>query len=302
MYSWDDSLEDWALPGAYKFDSAGSERRKSEARKAESAGPRAYHKRSGPQWKLVDPNRVRTTASRTPVVVAVDVTGSMRRWPFEIFDRLPLLYNTLSQYRQDLEVLFVAIGDARCDQWPLQVTEFAKGYALEQQLKALYGEGGGGDEPESYGLFAYWLNRQLKLENKPDEKPFLIVFGDASMHKQVTREEIESVLPEQGGQGCSAQNEWREVSKNWNTWFLRRKGTPGDAIDKQWSSALGHQQILHIEDEPRAVDMAMGLIARHWGCISDFKSNMAARQAKSAVQKLLQCVERAMSWRDSRAS
>ena len=25
----------------------------------------------------------------------------MASWPFEIFDRLPLLYNTLSQYRED---------------------------------------------------------------------------------------------------------------------------------------------------------------------------------------------------------
>ena len=35
------------------------------------------------------------------------MTGSMQTWPAEIFDRLPLLYNTLAQYRPDLEVLFV---------------------------------------------------------------------------------------------------------------------------------------------------------------------------------------------------
>jgi len=302
MYSWSDSLEDWALPGAYKFDSAGSSRRKAEARRAESAGPRAYHDRKGPLWKLVDPNRVRSTSSRNPLVVAVDVTGSMARWPFEIFDRLPLLYNTLSQYREDLEVLFVAIGDARIDQWPLQVTEFAKGYALEQQLKALYGEGGGGDEPESYGLFAYWMNRMLELQSDPQQKPFLIVFGDAPMHTQVTPEEIRSVLPDDKSQACSALREWQKLTRNWNTWFLRRQGSPQDAIDKQWKEALGHEQILHIQDEPRAVDMAMGLVARHWGCMSDFKSNMSARQSQSAVRKLLQQVERAMSWRDSRAS
>ena len=33
----------------------------------------------------------------------------MASWPFEIFDRLPLLYNTLSQYREDLEICFAAI-------------------------------------------------------------------------------------------------------------------------------------------------------------------------------------------------
>lgn len=290
MYSWSDSLEDWALPGAYKYNSTGAARRRSEASKADKEGPRTYHSRSGPQWNLVDPNRTRATSSTNPLVVAVDVTGSMQRWPFEIFDRLPLLYNTLSQYREDLEVLFVAIGDARYDRWPLQVTEFAKGYALEQQLKALYGEGGGGDEPESYGLFAYWLNRQVKLQSDPQEKPFLIVFGDAPMHTQVTAKEIRSVLPKEKTEGSSAAREWAHVNRTWNTWFLRRQGKQGDAIDRQWSAAMGHQQILHIQDEPRAVDLAMALIARHWGFLSDFQANMSARQTRSAVKKLMQKV------------
>ena len=46
------------------------------------------------------------------------MTGSMANWPFEIFDRLPLLYNTLSQYREDLEICFAAIGDAGVDRSP----------------------------------------------------------------------------------------------------------------------------------------------------------------------------------------
>lgn len=300
MYSWDDNLEDWAMPGAYAFDGAHGARRQAEARKAAAAGPRTYHTRSGPLWTLVDPNRVRQTESHNPLVIAVDVTGSMQRWPFEIFDRLPLLYNTLSQYREDLEVLFVAIGDARCDQWPLQVTEFGRGYALEQQLKALYGEGGGGDEPESYGLFSYWLNRMVELREAPQQKPLLIVFGDAPMHEQVSGAEIRGVLPEDASQGTSAVSEWRKVTQTWNTWFLRRQGKRNDRIDQQWSQALGHEQIIHIEDEPRAVDYAMGLVARHWGKLDDFRRNMSARQSAASVQKVLNQVERAWSWRDSK--
>lgn len=297
MYSWSDDLEDWALPGAYSFAPAGRSRRAAEAERAAAEGPRRYHTRSGPQWKLVDPNRPRVTSTKTPLIVAVDVTGSMQRWPFEIFDRLPLLYNTLAQYREELEVMFVAIGDGRCDEWPLQVTEFASGFALEQQLKALYGEGGGGDEPESYGLFAYWLNRYLKLEQVPDEKPFLIVFGDAPMHETICADEITGILPDDRTQSVSAFKEWQRVTHQWNTWFLRRQGKLGDRIDVQWAKALGHQQIVHIEDEPRAVDYAMALIARHWGKLEDFRANMSARQAQTAVKKLLQQVERAWSWR-----
>ena len=49
-------------------------------------------------------------------------------------------FPTLAQYREDLEICFAAIGDARCDRWPLQVTTFASGFDLEQLLGSLFGE------------------------------------------------------------------------------------------------------------------------------------------------------------------
>ena len=57
----------------------------------------------------------------------------------------------------------------------------------------------------------------------------------------------------------------------------------GDQVDQQWGKAIGGQKIIHIEDEQRAVDYAMGLIARAWGHFGDFKDNMRARQDESKV-------------------
>src|SRR5581483_7685693 len=80
---------------------------------------------------------------------------------------------------------------------------------------------------------------------------------------------------------------WQEVAKTWNTWFLRRPGgRKGDDVDAQWSKAVGAQQVVHMEDEQRAVDYAMGLVARAWGHFGDFKVNMAARQDPSKVEAL----------------
>lgn len=290
MYSWGDSMEDWKRPGAYRFDEARKSARKADAAKAKDAGPRAYHNRDKPVYDLIDPRRAISSKSKNPLMVAIDVTGSMQTWPFEIFDRLPLLYQTLSQYRQDLEISFAAIGDVTSDEYPLQVTDFARGFDLEQQLKALYGEGGGGDAPEDYGMFAYYVQRKVVL-SRTDDQPFLIVFGDVTMHDKHTSAQVKALLDIDEQKDVDAVETWQQVSKIWNTWFLRRPGgKKGDETDRQWGRAIGEQKIVHITDEARAVDFAMGLIARHWGKMNDFQQNMKARQENKVVEDVVHSI------------
>jgi len=88
------------------------------------------------------------------------------------------------------------------------VTTFASGFDLEQLLGSLYGEGGGGDAPESYGLFAHWVNTHVEIPNAKEE-PFLIVFGDAPNLGDSVRKDIDAIKV------------WREVTNTWNTWYLR---------------------------------------------------------------------------------
>lgn len=284
MYSWDDDTSDWAKPGSYAFAPAAAPIRAEEAARAKAAGPRTYSAKSGPNAQLIDPKKHIESRSKNPIIIAVDVTGSMQRWPFEIFDRLPLLFNTLSGYRSDVEICFAAIGDAGCDHWPLQVTDFSKGFSLEEQLKALYGEGGGGDMPESYGLFALWADTHVHV---PDAShPFLIVFGDAEMHPTIPAGQVRHFLGDEA-QDMDAIGVWNRLAARWNVWFLRRPGgARGDSVDEQWGRAIGQQQVIHMTDELRAVDYAMGLIARSWGHFGDFKENMAARQDADKISEL----------------
>jgi hypothetical protein len=286
MYSWDEDTSKWYGKGRYAYAPVGSAARAEAAERAVASGPRTYEGKHGPNEKIIDPRKHISTDSTNPLVIAVDVTGSMANWPFEIFDRLPLLYNTLSQYRPDLEVCFAAIGDGAVDRWPLQVTNFAGGFDLEQLLGSIYGEGGGGDAPESYGLFAQWLNTHVKVPKAADP-PFLIVFGDITMHPTTPTNQLSSYLGDDVGREIDSIKAWQQVTKTWNTWFLRRPtGTKGDYVDQQWGQAIGEQKIFHIEDEQRAVDYAMGLIARSWGHFSNFQDNMRARQSEETVREV----------------
>jgi hypothetical protein len=285
MYSWNDDTSDWYGKAKYSYGSSGAEKRTEAAARAASYGPRTYEKKAGPNEKIIDPRKRVRSESKHPLIIAVDVTGSMASWPAQIFDRLPLLYNTLTQYREDLEICFAAIGDAACDQWPLQVTSFASGYDLEQLLGALYGEGGGGDAPESYGLFAQWVGTHVEAPNAEDA-PFLIVFGDIHMHARIPAGQIQHYLGDQAGD-VDAIQAWNRVCERWNTWFLRRPGgKAGDVVDQMWGRAIGAQKVFHIQDEERAVDYAMGLIARAWGHFGDFQDNMRARHDEHKVATL----------------
>jgi ribosomal protein S27AE len=283
MYSWDEDTSTWYGKAEYKYGTRGATKRKAAADRAKAHGPRTYEKKRGPVEKIIDPSKHVRSESKNPLIIAVDVTGSMANWPFEIFDRLPLLYNTLSQYREDLEICFAAIGDAGYDDWPLQVTTFASSYDLEQLLLGIYGEGGGGDAPESYGLFAHWVNTHVKVPNI-QEPPFLILFGDVSMHPKVPKAHLARYLGDQVEQDIDSIKTWQQISETWNIWFLRRPtGKSGDHVDAQWGRAIGEQKIFRIQDEQRAVDYAMGIIARAWGHFEDFQDNMRARHDESKV-------------------
>jgi hypothetical protein len=306
MYSWSEDTSDWYGSGSYSYEGGDSATRAAAAAAAAVTGPRTYNHRTAPNPTMIDPHKRITSQSAHPIIVAVDVTGSMASWPFEIFDRLPLLYNTLSQYKEDVEICFAAIGDAGVDRWPLQVTDFAHGYDLEQQLNALYGEGGGGDAPESYGLFAWWVENHVSTPRA--DRPFLIVFGDAPMHPTIPRDQVQRLLgdqPESKGLldrifgnspavgSFDSLEAWRKVATHWNAWFLRRPtGRKGDDVDRQWATALGADHVFHIDDEQRAVDYAMGLVARSWGHFEDFQTNLRARQDEHKVKAVAEKLRR----------
>jgi ribosomal protein L37AE/L43A len=291
MYSWDEDTSKWFGSGKYAYAPAAAPARMDSAERAKAAGPRTYQGRTGPNEKIIDPKKTIRSESKNPLIVAIDVTGSMARWPFEIFDRLPLLYNTLAQYRPDVEICFAAIGDAGVDRWPLQVTTFASGFDLEQLLGSLYGEGGGGDAPESYGLFAHWVNTHVEIPNA-EEPPFLIVFGDVTMHPVIARGQIQHYLGDKLSGDVDAIKEWQKLTQTWNTWFMRRPtGARGDQVDTQWGKAIGEQKIFHIEDEQRAVDYAMGMVARSWGYFGDFQENLRARQDEKKVELVSKPIE-----------
>ena len=135
----------------------------------------------------------------TPIAIGVDVTGSMGYLSEEIVkNSLNELMKKLyaSNVIPDPQLMFAAVGDALADEAPLQVTQFEADIRIAEQLLELWLEAGGGDGPEDYSLFWYFLANHTDTDSmkKRNEKGFAFTIGDASNHPQLTRQAIKRVF------------------------------------------------------------------------------------------------------------
>lgn len=110
-----------------------------------------------------------TTGSMSPLVVMVDVTGSMGAWPATMFSKLPYLDIEGKEYLgPDLEISFAANTDLE-DSFPLHVRPFKTGIDLKDELASFVIGGGAGPvsgcEAYEVGAAYYAFNTDL-----PDRK------------------------------------------------------------------------------------------------------------------------------------
>jgi hypothetical protein len=242
--------------------------------------------------KLVDPKGKNLSSdSQNPIIVGIDCTGSMSDWPAEIFDRLPLFCQTLAKYKPDVEISFSVIGDAYVDEYPLQVAKFGKGTELDDILKAFYPEGGGGGQHhESYEL---WGNYMLNHVNTPKAvSPFIIILGDEGFYEHVDAAQMKHYVGDSLESNIDAFNVWKALGQKYNVFYLHKDY--GGALDKeiveQWELALSKQKVVRIPSKERAVDVALGIIARSWGNYSDFINNISSRQDPDVVARVVKSI------------
>ena len=78
-------------------------------------------------------------------------------------------------------LMFLAIGDVFFDDAPLQASQFESDITIGQQLKDIYLEGGGGNNPfESYDLPWYFAAKRTSTDcfEKRGKKGYLFTIGD----------------------------------------------------------------------------------------------------------------------------
>jgi hypothetical protein len=134
----------------------------------------------------------------TPIVVAMDVTGSRGNDARVVYEQVPSFLGSLkvANVVPDPQICWVAVGDAYSDRAPIQVAQFESDRRLDTGLSHIWMEaGGGGSGEESYELVAYALARKTKLDaTKRGKKGFVFFTADEAPYSEVQPEQVQRIF------------------------------------------------------------------------------------------------------------
>ena len=131
-----------------------------------------------------------------PIILALDVTGSMGSACAAVARQLDKIITGLYADVKDVEFMVMGIGDFTYDDAPLQVSQFESDVRICDQLGKIWFErGGGGNALESYTAAWYFgLNHtQLDCWNR-GKKGIIITMGDEPLNPYLPGREFKRVL------------------------------------------------------------------------------------------------------------
>lgn len=258
--------------------------------------------------KSLDPLGVKVRESRdsadnpaaTPLIVALDVTGSMGMLADVIArEGLGTLFTSILDRKpiSDPHVMFMALGDANHDRAPLQVSQFEADARITEQLVQIYLEkGGGGNKFESYNLpwyFAAFHTAHDSIE-KRGKRGYLFTVGDEEAPHDLTREQIKRFVGDDVQESAVNTRQLLETVQRFYDVFhiVIEEGSHArahlPAVKDSWGALLG-QRVISLSDHTKlaetivsAIEVAEGRDAADsasgWGA--------AAGVVRSAVQHL----------------
>jgi len=228
--------------------------------------------------KNLDPKGVKLRESRdsadnpesTPVIVAIDVTGSMgiiadvlAREGLgtlfqEILDRKPIT---------DPHLMFMAVGDANCDQAPLQVSQFEADNRIVEQLTQIFLEhGGGGNCFESYNLPWYFAANHTEHDSivKRGKRGYLFTVGDEEAPNDLTADQIKQFIGDKPEREVSTAEMLADAQRKYDVFHIVIK--EGDharsylnRVVDSWTKLLG-QRVIQLADHKKLAETIVSTI------------------------------------------
>ncbi|WP_128293114.1 hypothetical protein [Afifella aestuarii] len=212
-----------------------------------------------------DPAQIKVRESRdsaenpeaTPIIIGVDVTGSMGILAEELVVKgLNEAFTSLIGRKpvSDPHVMAMAIGDAQCDRAPLQVTQFEADLRIVEQLRQLWLEGGGGGNGgESYCLahiFAGLKTAHDAMERR-GKRGFLFTVGDEPVHDGATREQLSRVFGAEARQGVTGREAVRLASESYEVFHIIVDGSYAAnhirEVRSSWEAILP-ERVIHLRN------------------------------------------------------
>ncbi len=236
------------------------------------------------------------------IIISLDVTGSMGAVVRGIHADLPRLHELLlgHQYVPHPQILFAAVGDATCDQVPLQVGQFESDNRMDQNIENMILEGGGGGQKtESYEMMFYVAARHTAIDcwEKRRRKGYLFVIGDEMAYPFVKAAEVERLIGRELQDDLPLEKVIAEVQKRYHLYFV----IPGGASyggDKEvlnfWNQYVGPEHVIKL-DSPEDTSESIGLtIGINEGVISMSEATDAMAR-RGVVSRSIERISAALS-------
>lgn len=186
-----------------------------------------------------------------PVILALDVTGSMGSAAEAVAKQLNDIMSQLYSKVTDVEFMTMAIGDLSYDDAPIQASQFESDIRIAEQLEKVYFErGGGGNHWESYTAAWYFGLHNTKLDCwKRGKKGIIITMGDEPMNPYLPRGPLEEVLGITLQGDVDTKELYKEVTDKFEVYHLGINDNRNsfrrwkDEIEATWKPLLGQNYI-----------------------------------------------------------
>lgn len=170
-------------------------------------------------------------------------------------------------YIQDPQILFGAFGDATCDRVPLQIGQFESGVEMDEHLRNIILEGGGGGtNHESYELALYFMARHTSIDcwEKRGRKGYLFLIGDEMAYPSVNKQQVEKHIGDGLEKSIALRQIIAEVQRRYQLFFIfpcNASHGSDEQIHTFWQDLLG-QKVIFLDDEnavSETIALAIGL-------------------------------------------
>lgn len=157
-----------------------------------------------------------------PVILALDVTGSMGMAASRVATRLGDIMEHLYKEVEDVQFMTMAIGDFAYDTAPLQVTQFESDIRIADQQAKIWFEGhGGGNSWESYTASWYFGVNNCSLDCwKRGKKGIIITMGDEALNPYIPADAIRKHIGNSIQADVDTEQLYKEAIKKFDIYHL----------------------------------------------------------------------------------
>lgn len=209
----------------------------------------------------------------TPVIVGLDVTGSMGMLADVIArEGLGVLFDGILEKKpiSDPHIMFMGIGDCNSDTAPLQVSQFEADNRVVEQLMQLWLEkGGGGNNYESYNAAWYFAAYHTEHDSflKRGKKGYLFTVGDEEVPGPLTRRQIEQFFGDKPQLNYSTKELLEAAQRTYDVYHIivtegghcRGSASVRERTISGWRELLGQKAIV-LNDYKKLAETIVSLI------------------------------------------